>query len=211
MIKHTVKQGECISSIAYKYGFLPDTLQQDSVNSELMQLRDDPDILLPGDVINIPDKRTKTEQVPTDQQQKFVRKGVPAYLTLQLLDDEQEPRANMDYTLTVDSITISDTTDADGYIDTSIPPNARKATLVLDIDGNTEEYEIPLGHIDPIDEVSGIQERLHNLGYDCGRIDGQLGDKTSTLIKHFQQQQGLEETGEINDATKQKLLEIHGS
>ena len=211
MPKHTVKQGECISSIAYKYGFFPDTLQQEAENSELMQSQRNPDILYPGDVINIPEKKEKSESIDTEKRHTFVRKGVPVYLKLRLLDDEQKPRANVDYTLSVDSLTFTDTTDYDGYIDKPIPPDSKRAILKLKIDEKTEVYEIPLGHIDPIEEISGIQERLHNLGYDCGNIDGEFGDKTRKMMNLFQRQNGLEETDVINDETRQKLLDLHGS
>lgn len=211
MAKHIVKQGECISSIAYKYGFLPDTLQQEAENSELLQSQRNPDILYPGDVINIPEKKEKIESIDTEKRHAFVRKGVPAYLKLRLLDDEQQPLANVYYTLSIDSLTITDTTDDDGYIDKPIPPDSKQAILKLEIDEKTEVYEIPLGHIDPIEKISGIQERLHNLGYDCGNIDGEFADRTRTMMKHFQRQHGLEETDEINDETRQKLLDLHGS
>lgn len=211
MAKHTVKQGECISSIAYKYGFLPDTLLQEAKNSELMQSQRNPDILYPGDVINIPEKKYKIKSIDTEKKYIFVRKGLPAYLKLRLLDDEQQPRANMDYTLSVDSVTITDTTDDDGYIDKPIPPDSKQAILKLEINKKTEVYEIPLGHIDPIEKISGIQERLHNLGYDCGNIDGEFADKTRMMMKHFQCRHELEETDEINDETRQKLLDLHGS
>jgi len=210
-VEHKVKQGECISSIAYKYGFFPDTLQQDAGNSDLKSLRVDCDIMNPGDVIHVPDKTPRIEEVPTDQRQTFLRKGIPAYLKLQLLDGEQQPCSNVDFTLSFSDKTISDSTDIDGYIDKPIPPDTQAVKLTMDIDGNTIEYDIPLGNIDPIEETRGIQERLHNLGYDCGSIDGRYGDKTRSLIKHFQHQQELEVTGDYSDETKEKLLEVHGS
>ena len=37
MSKYTVKQGDCISSIADKYGFFPDIIWNDSKNSKLEQ------------------------------------------------------------------------------------------------------------------------------------------------------------------------------
>jgi hypothetical protein len=39
--KYTVKQGDCISNIAFKYGFFPDTIWNDSKNSKLRQDRKD--------------------------------------------------------------------------------------------------------------------------------------------------------------------------
>jgi hypothetical protein len=36
----------------------------------------------------------------------------------------------------------------------------------------SEVYEVLVGHLDPIDEVYGYQQRLSNLGYHLGEIDG---------------------------------------
>jgi hypothetical protein len=53
--------------------------------------------------------------------------------------------------------------------------------------------------------VSEAQERLTNLGYDPGPIDGSIGPKTKTSIKRFQTDNGLPETGQLDEVTIKAL------
>ncbi len=57
----------------------------------------------------------------------------------------------------------------------------------------------------PATEVIGaVQHMLTELGYDAGRIDGMLGDKTRQAIRKFQSDSGLPQTG----VATEDLLEI---
>lgn len=75
---HTVRQGECINSLAERYGFFPDTLWDAAENKDLRELREDPNILQPGDVVHIPDLTRGEESGGTDELHRFRRRGVPA-------------------------------------------------------------------------------------------------------------------------------------
>lgn len=67
---------------------------------------------------------------------------------------------------------------------------------------------IYLGHLPPIDTDQGVQARLLNLGLDCP-LDGDLASEESqAAIKAFQEDMDLEETGEIDDATREALLHV---
>lgn len=52
--EYKVKQGDCISSIAAKYGHVPDAIWNDPANRQLKEEREDPNVLKPGDVSFIP-------------------------------------------------------------------------------------------------------------------------------------------------------------
>src|SRR5918911_5454702 len=77
MAKHIVEQGECLSSIALQYGFMPDTIWNDPANAQLKFLRKDPNILYPGDEIEIPEREPWEGPRPTDARHKFRLKGRP--------------------------------------------------------------------------------------------------------------------------------------
>jgi N-acetylmuramoyl-L-alanine amidase len=210
MATHIIQQGECLSSIASQYGFFWQQIWNDSANSKLKNLRKDPNVLKPGDKIAIPEKTVKSEQAATEGLHRFRCKGVPVSMRLVLMDAEGQPRADEPYTLDIDGYLFSGTSDADGTIECPISPCAKQGRLIVGQDGK-EEYLLRLGHLDPVDEISGIQGRLENLGYSCGGIDGKMGPKTESALCAFQKRYGLEQTGNVDENTRNKLTEIHGS
>jgi len=200
---HPVKQGECISSIALKYGLFPDTIWNDPKNSQLKDLRKDPNVLLPGDVVYVRELEEKEESFASGQRHRFRRKGVPAEFRVQLQLDG-EPRANLSYKLYIDGALVKeDTTGSDGKIEASIPPNAKKGEIILtDEDGNEESFPFTLGTLDPIDTEDGIKARLLGLGYDV--------DDLEAAVSAFQEKEGLTVSGNIDDDTRSKIKEIYG-
>lgn len=233
MAKHTVKQGECISSIADKYGFFPDTLWNLAENAQLKRKRKDPNVLFPGDELFIPDKDEKTETGATEKKHRFRKKNVPVYLNLRLIDLDEKPRCGLKYIMAIDGDFQEGTTDKEGCIHAVISPGANRALLKVfpnkrqnkDVDNQVysgpepeevedqqdyEEYEINLGCLDPIDEVKGVQERLKNLGY-LLEIKGQEQDEEfKEALLFFQDKHQLQKTGRVDPDTVRKLKEISG-
>lgn len=54
-------------------------------------------------------------------------------------------------------------------------------------------------------EIKKAQEKLNDLGYNCGTPDGIIGSKTKKAIKSFQKDNDLKVTGTLNSETKKKL------
>ncbi len=207
--KHIVKQGECISSISFQYGFFPDTIWNLPDNSGLKNKRKDPNILMAGDTVVIPDKRQKKENLEYGKRNSFKRKGVPQkfVMTIKAGDDVISDET---YILNIDEkIIIEGKTDDNGCITEWIPPDSKKGTLIFKETG--EHFDLLFGYVDPIDEISGVQERLSNLGFYDGPIDGTDNDLFKTALKDFQIEYGLESSGKIDDSTKSKLKELLGS
>jgi peptidoglycan hydrolase-like protein with peptidoglycan-binding domain len=63
--------------------------------------------------------------------------------------------------------------------------------------------------LNPIDTVSGIKQRLNNLGYHCGDESEEETDAVLEAVLQFQKDNGLKETGEFDDATRAKLESLH--
>jgi peptidoglycan hydrolase-like protein with peptidoglycan-binding domain len=51
------------------------------------------------------------------------------------------------------------------------------------------------------DEIRQAQQALNQKGFNVGRPDGLMGPKTENVIKEFQQKQGLNATGQLDDQT----------
>ena len=66
-----------------------------------------------------------------------------------------------------------------------------------------------LGHLAPVEEISGVHARLCNLGYAAGAVTDSMTDELRTALRHFQRDCGIEETGEPDEATQEKLKEAH--
>ena len=202
----TVSQGDSIPSIAKESGHFADTIWNHPNNAEIKAKRKNPNILYPGDDIFVPAIRRKDFSCATDMRHSFKRRGVPAKLKIQLFL-LGEPRANEEYTLILDDQIIRGKTDADGNIEAFIPPNCKGG--VLKLNGGKEEYPVRVGHLNPIDTVSGVKQRLNNLGYNCGDETEEETDAVIEAVIQFQKDHGLEPTGQFDDATRAKLESLH--
>ncbi|MGB9698785.1 MAG: LysM peptidoglycan-binding domain-containing protein [Thermodesulfobacteriota bacterium] len=206
MPEYVVKQGDCLSSIGKKYDIYWEKIWNHPKNAQLKELRKDPNVLYPGDNLFIPDKEEKEESIATGLKHRFRRKGVPEKLEL-VLCLEGEPRRNEDYELEIDGKLTKGTTDSEGKVSIPIPPGARKGKLILVKSG--EEFNLDLGYLDPITEITGVQARLANLGFDLD-VSGKWDEKSKEALKLFQKQNKLEPSGEIDETTRNKLQEVYG-
>jgi hypothetical protein len=206
---YKVVEGDCILNIAAQNGFPWDKIWNHPNNADLKQRRNDPNVLLPGDIVHIPDKTLRIESKSTDQCHEFVKKVSLAQVRLRLLDAKRQPRASIPYTATVDGVDFSGQTDGDGYLILNVPPTARDLILRVTDGQRTEAYALPLGAIDPIDSLTGVQQRLANLGYPCTPT-GSLDEVTTIALRAFQTETSLPVTGAIDETTRQKLQQMHG-
>lgn len=205
-IQHTVLQGETLVSIAERHGHFAKTVWDDPANAALKQKRSDMCALLPGDRVNVPDLRPKSVGKAVEKHHRFRRKGIPAVLRIQLFDD-RGPRREQEWTLTVDGVRQSGTTDGQGIVEAFVPASARRGQLVIGPDRLV--LDIALGHMDPFEEISGVQKRLSNLGFFHGDCDGAPGEELSSALAAFQRFAGLPVTGELDATTKTKLRDAH--
>lgn len=205
----TARKGDCFINICSQEGFFWETVWNHPENEKLRQKRGNPNILKMGDQIYIPDLEIKDYPVQTEKRHTFLLTGFSVKFTLTLMNLGQ-PRANEDYILTIDGRSFRQgCTDEAGRLTEMIPPKARHGFLLLG--ENQEEIVINFGYIDPIDEISGVQTRLQNLGFYEGEIDDEMNTETVAAIAEFQRSVELGGEGELNDGTRQKLVEVHGS
>ncbi len=206
-INYQVKQGDCISSIAFENGFFPDTIWNHPNNAALKEKRRDPNVLVPNDVVFVPDKRLKEVSEPTNQVHKFRLKNTPAVFSVQLFDYLEEPRANQNFEFIIDDkLSLTGTTTSEGVLEVTFPPNSKRG--ILTVGDDREVVEFLFGYLETKTEVRGIQARLQNLGFECP-IHGKLDEETIEALKAFQRRFSLEITGETDSATLDKLEELH--
>ena len=164
---HEIKPGESLLELAYEGGF--DSWKKvwdDPANAELRERRKDPQVLLPGDAVIVPDKKTDPkESCPVDKVHRFRVVRPRAWVNLRMLDGEGEPIVGARFALRTDGETHEGTTDANGMLSAEIRPNAHEWTLKLWFDDDQPPFEAPVkvGHLDPISAPSGLHGRLTNL------------------------------------------------
>jgi hypothetical protein len=202
---HEISVGENIFEIAARTGFSAEYLWDLPQNKKLADLRIHMNVLLPGDVLHIPDPTPFSRSCAMHQRHVFRRKGIPPKLRLQLLE-EGEPKANMKFALTVDGLTLTGVTDAHGNLEAFVPADAVDGELLL---GDQSIYHLQFGELNPPNEIAGVQTRLNNLGFDCGKPTGEWNPETAAALRYFQGRVNLPETGELDDATRRKLYAVH--
>jgi peptidoglycan hydrolase-like protein with peptidoglycan-binding domain len=55
------------------------------------------------------------------------------------------------------------------------------------------------------EQVRAVQQALKDKGYDPGDVDGAMGPKTRAALQDFQRKEGLNVTGRVDAATREKL------
>jgi len=212
---YTVQQGDHLSKIAKDNGFTDYTVIWDHPNnSDLKKLRQNPNILLPGDEVFIPDMEQKQESGTTDKKHTFTVDKKTLKLRLTLQDMYEKPVAGAQCALLIDGQVFQLTTDSNGKLEQEIPLDAKEGTLTIRGDQTpfaNDVIPIKIGHLDPIDETSGQVARLNNLGYSAGKLDGSDEDAFQSAVEEFQCDNGLTVDGICGSHTQSKLRQVHGS
>src|ERR1043165_6432377 len=130
--EHFIKQGECLSSLAKRYGFLDyQTIFDHPKNAELKTKRRNPSVLYPDDVVFIPDHELKEVDAVTEQRHRFQLKKSKTLFRIIVEDSKEKPFANVRYELTIERQTFEGMTDGEGKLEQMIPAGARAGGLVL--------------------------------------------------------------------------------
>ena len=204
---YTVQQGDHLSSIAAKFGFLDyHTIWDHPNNAGLKQKRQNPNVLYPGDSLYIPDKQLKKEARPTGKRHRFKRPGPSLMLRIVVKNVNDEPIANTACKLQVEGQTYQLTTDGNGKIEQEIPATAQSGNLAI------QDWNLPIkiGYMDPVDELTGWQARLNNLGYRAGTSTDLNDPQLRSAIEEFQCDQHINVDGICGPVTQAKLKKAHG-
>jgi N-acetylmuramoyl-L-alanine amidase len=211
--RYAVVAGDCLSSIAEDFGFADyRSIYDDPINADFRALRPNPNLIHPGDVIQIPDKEGKFDNKGTGATHQFTVRTTKRFLRLRMLNSEGAKLADADYTLNVDGEERKGTTDADGFLREAISRRARKASMQI----GGANWTLNIGHLNPIDQapdagILGVQQRLANLGYQPGAIDGTDGPKTQAAVRAFQEgNPPLAVDGICGPKTQARLVDVHG-
>jgi hypothetical protein len=214
---HTVIAGEHMARISDQYGFCnPETIWSHPRNLRLRQNRKQ-EILLPGDIVFIPDKHTKSQACGTGRSYTFRIQKNPTKLRLVLKDEDGRLLSDEAYVLAVKGCRYEGKTAASGTLEHEIPIDAETGELILP--GRGLSWPLHIGHLNPTHEPAtgavsapGLRARLNNLCFpvslDVEKDDAQLAGALARF-----QQIALERTkadGQPDKETLQKIEKEHG-
>jgi N-acetylmuramoyl-L-alanine amidase len=211
---YTVKQGDHLPGIAEENGFQNYRILWDHPqNADLKKKRENPNILLAGDQVFIPDPETREESRSTNQKHKFQVDNEILRLRLTLEDLYEKPIAGVPCDLMIEGEIHKLTSNGQGLVELEIPHKAKSGFLVLHSD-ETPFQEVPIpvkiGHLDPIDTISGQKARLNNLGYFAGDPDSGEDDDFRSAVEEFQCDHSLTVDGKCGANTQSRLKQVCG-
>lgn len=205
---YTVKQGDHIASIAAEAGFLSwKTIWEDGKNAALKGKRN-PNVLYPGDKLEIPEKQKREESAPTGEYSTFQAIGDPVQVKFVVLDWAGNPVADADLDVLLD-LNEKIKTAGDGSATKKVVDPLGPKEGKLKVKGY--ELALKLGHLDPVEELSGQVWRLNNLGYRAGNAQDDKDPNFLSAVEEFQCDYGLTVDGKCGPNTQGKLKDIHGS
>jgi hypothetical protein len=202
---HKAQAGDHAARIAATHGFGNyETVWNAEANAALREKRPNPNTLLPGDEVAIPDKAPKTAKVATGAPAVFKLNARALRLRVKLQDFLGRPLANAGCSVSVDGGPAEPaTTDQDGLLDRPLDARAAKVTVAI----GDRTIDLFPGFLPPIDERAGVLERLVNLGYLEDREDEEA---VKVALQELQADKGLPISGELDEATRAALLETYG-
>ncbi len=204
---YTVKQGDYIASLAYDAGFLSwKTVWEDGKNASLRDQRN-PNVLFPGDVVQIPARQKRVEDAPPTERTTFQTIGDPVTVKLVVLSWDGTPLSSTDVQFKPGTAETMKTAE-DGSAKKNVDPTGTKEGHLL-LKGFS--LSLKLGHLDPAEEFSGQVWRLNNLGYRAGSPPTKDDDAFRSAVEEFQCDNSIAVSGLCDGATQDKLRTVHGS
>lgn len=210
---YTVQKGDCFESIAKRFGFGDyKVIYNHAQNAALKLKRPNPNLLVQGDRVFIPDKELKEESCATEQRHKFQITTKKVKLRIVVKDDKGVFFGDKKYELKIGERLIKGSTDSRGFIEKEIPAGEKSGQLKVFTEDEKLKvltWNLGIGHLNPVDNDEGVQGRLKNLGFYAGSVNGRVDDKTKEAVKIFKKKNSLPDDSTIDDAVRSKLRNSH--
>lgn len=204
---HAVEQGEHVTRIARLHGFGQwSRVWEEAGNAQIRAGRPNPHVLYPGDEVHVPARIDKQHGCQSSRRHRFRGEVQRVFLRAVVLDINSRPVQNTPLELQVDAPVLPTSTDSKGILELEISPVAESGRLAL----GTLEIPVQVGHLDPVEELSGYMARLNNLGYDAGDPAAVDSNQLQSAIEEFQCDNGLQVDGNCGPVTQARIKAVHG-
>lgn len=215
MRPYVIRQGDYLTKLAHMIGFNADATWNDEANRTFRERRPDPDILAPGDVLHVPAEPTATPHVLMPDSENEFKARLPKVKVSIVFRHEGAPLEDAPYVLEGLAKRVLGRSDRVGVVTFEVPVHVREVRVTFY--EKQLAFPVRVGDLDPIDETSGVQQRLMHLGFDGWALGEAAGlqrplpeDGDTSAIRAFQRTNALEETGEMDEMTRATLKKAHG-
>jgi hypothetical protein len=214
MRPYVIKQGDYLTRLAHRLGFIADEVWNHGKNAELKAQRRDPDTLKAGDILFIPDVPKKRNAYTKESENRYVAE-LPRLPVSLAVAQNGEPAKDAKFVVKGLDEEIEGTTDAEGTVRFEVDVNVREA--LIELPELKKSYRMLLGDLDPVEEPSGARQRLMQLGYYSATLAGEdqyvAHDEKhlAATLRAFQREQGLEPSGALDKATADALVAAFGA
>jgi len=226
--EHVVKAGDRMSRIAYQYGYKDYNALHAAQPEAFRKKRPNPEILMPGDKVALPEKKEQAHPTPDKKQKKYEEDTKLPEVKVRLVV-AGKPLASKSLVVRIEGPPYSlkqpfqgaVTTDDKGMAAFHVDPIVEEVLLVCDKPALS--IKLKLGHLRPATEAGGVEQRLDNLGYrvPIAPPAAPAGSEAEKKAKEdherrlqkaaarFQERSSKPVTGKIDDDLRQLLVKTH--
>lgn len=222
---HVVGSRQCMAWIANRHGFRASTTLYDHPrNAGLHDQRPDPDLLWPGDEVQILVREERFDEIATGARHPYRARSANRWLRVVLHDADGVPLADVEATVLLSGgRSVVRPTNGAGLLEVPVPPDAERAVVVTAL----YQWPLDLANVRPVSGSpdggrTGAWRRLANLGSHArparragaaggaaGGVAG-AGEPFDAVTWDFQSRHGLEPTGRLDDATMAAVVTSYG-
>lgn len=212
----TIVRGDCTDSLAYDNKVSSDAVW--GANSGMHVTRPDRNVLMPGETLTIPDPEVTWEGGKKTGLTHVFKRTLPTReFKFQLV--KGVPVTGYTCKIEIDGVEVAGTVAGDS-ITCRIKPNAKQAVITVEYQrgdvgamvlAREHKYTIDLGHLRPVTETDGKDDRLRNLGYFNPVLLDNTVPSSARALALFQTSHGIDPTKpEAPDLTTDKFKELTG-
>ncbi len=211
---HEVKASECLLSIGYERGFLPETIWAHGPNQDLWGQHQSKAVLSPGLLVHIPKRQRQWVGAQPGHLHVIHRIGIPVVMSIRVLDAAGRPMSAASYILKLvrsNSEPVAHRpgiTDGAGFLHAAVMPDVVSGTLLLSTPHGVRNWTVHLdiGALRPANDPLGAQDRLKNLGY---RATAQEGVWPMAEPLHVFQRDCKQQAGGLDEPSARTLTQLH--
>ena len=160
MRPYIVRKHEHLDQIAFNFGFDADTVWNDEKNRRLRESGRSPNLLCAGDILHIPEQKTKWAGMALEESNPYGAKVTTSWINL-VFEDGGQAVANEPCIIGLGGVEKDAMTSGGGSLSFEMPHTHREGYVFFPRLDKT--YIVQVG-LDPVQENSGRLERLGNLG-----------------------------------------------